>query len=223
MGGPMAGERDQLVAGLRARARLLAGSFDERAVWNLRSELLALDAYARANPKALDAAPRRALERALHLAGEAHALAAELKGFTGQKERSEAASILELGSIGALGIENILTADKITLPRIIMSSLSETLTFLATRQIVAGSREVLGGLYRHHAAVMYRELWTLATDHRNALTAKEVREIQAGIDGFFAQLEADGVPVEGQIVVLRQFHALLLILRVAELLEALGG
>ena len=70
---------------------------------------------------------------------------------------------------------------------------------------------------------MYRELWTLATDHRKALTAKDVREVQAGIDGFFAQLEAEGVSVDGQIVVLRQFYALLLVLRVAELLEALGG
>lgn len=219
----MAGEEDDLVAGLRAKARLLADSFDERAVWSLRSELLALDAYARANPKAFDAEARRALERALHLAGEAHALAAELKGFTGQKERSQVASLLDLGSIGVLSIENILTADKVTLPRIVMSSLSETLTFLATRQIVAGSLEVLGGLYRQHAAAMYRELWTLATDHRKSLTAKDVREIQAGIDGFFAQLEADGVAVEGQIVVLRQFYALLLVLRVAELLDALGG
>ena len=219
----MAGEEDDLVAGLRAKARLLADSFDERAVWSLRSELLALDAYARANPKAFDAEARRALERALHLAGEAHALAAELKGFTGQKERSQVASLLDLGSIGVLSIENILTADKVTLPRIVMSSLSETLTFLATRQIVAGSLEVLGGLYRQHAAAMYRELWILATDHRKSLTAKDVREIQAGIDGFFASLEADGVAVEGQIVVLRQFYALLLVLRVAELLDALGG
>ena len=219
----MAGETDYLVAGLRAKARLLVDSFDERSVWSLRSELLALDAYARANPKALDANARRALERALHLAGEAHALTAELKGFTGQKERSEAASLLDLGSVGALAMENLLTADKITLPRIVMSSLSETLMFLATRQIVAGSREVLGGVYRQHAAAMYRELWTLATDHRKALTAKDVREVQKGIDGFFARLDADGVTVEGQIVVLRQFYALLLVLRVAELLDALGG
>ena len=219
----MAGETDDLVAGLRAKARLLVDSFDERSVWSLQSELLALDAYARRNPKALDAGARRALERALHLAGEAHALAAELKGFTGQKERSEAASLLDLGSVGALAMENLLTADKITLPRIVMNSLSETLMFLATRQIVAGSREVLGGLYRQHAAAMYRELWTLATDHRKALTAKDVREVQVGIDGFFARLDADGVTVEGQIVVLRQFYALLLVLRVAELLDALGG
>src|SRR2546427_1833107 len=188
----MAGEEDDLVAGLRAKARLLADSFDERAVWSLRSELLALDAYARANPKAFDAEARRALERALHLAGEAHALAAELKGFTGQKERSQVASLLDLGSIGVLSIENILTADKVTLPRIVMSSLSETLTFLATRQIVAGSLEVLGGLYPQHAAPMYRELWILATDHRKSLTAQDVREIQAGIDRFFASLQAGG-------------------------------
>jgi len=88
---------------------------------------------------------------------------------------------------------------------------------------VGGSAEVLRSVYRQNAASMYRELWVLATDHRKTLAAKDVREMQQGIDAFFRRLEGDGVPVEARIAVLRQFYALLLTLRVSELLEAIDG
>jgi len=190
-------------------------------VWTLRSELLALDAYLRVHPREASEKTRHALERALDLAGTAHAFTSELRGFQGQKEKSEKASWFDLSSIGVLAIENLLTADRITVPRILMSALSEALMYLASRQYVGGAEEVLRGLYRQNASSMYKELWTLATDYRKTLTAKDVKEIQAGIDGFFAQLEA--APLQARISVLRQFYALLLMLRAAELLEGLGG
>lgn len=217
----MAGERDVLVKSLRVRAQAIPERFDDGTVWTLRSELLALDAYLRVNPKAARARSREAIGRALELAATAHAFTSELRGFTGQKEKSEKASWFDLSSIGILAIENLLTADRITLPRILMSSLSEALMYLASRQYVGGAADVLQGLYRQHASTMYRELWTLATDYRKSLTAKDVKEIQTGVDRFFAQLEA--AQLEARIAVLRQFYALLLMLRTAELLEALGG
>ena len=219
----MAGERDAFAKGIRAKAHVLTARFDEATVWALRSEFLALDAYLRGSPKAETPKVRHALDRAADLAGAAHAFTSELHGFLGQKEKSERASWFDLGSVGVLALENVLTADKITLPRIVMSALSEGLMFVASRQYVAGSRQVLEGLYRQHAAAMYRELWALATDHRKALAAKDVREVQAAIDGFFAKLGADGVTAEARIAVLRQFYALLVLVRTAELLEALGG
>ena len=93
--------------------------------------------------------------------------------------------------------------------------------YLASRQYVAGADEVLRGLYRQHASSMYRELWALATDYRKTMSAYEVRELQQGIDDFFARLEA--APLQARTSVLRQFYALLLMLRASELLEALGG
>jgi len=217
----MAGERDLLVKGLRAKAASIPDRFDDATVWGLRSELLAIDAYLRVHPRAAPAQARRALDRALDLAGTAHEFTSEIRGFLGQKAKSEKASLFDLSSIGVLAVENVLTADKITLPRILMSALSEALMFLASRQYVSGAGDVLEGLCRQHAAAMYRELWTLATDYRKELTAKDVKEIQAAVDGFFGRLEAANVEV--RIAILRQFYALLLMLRTSELLEALGG
>ena len=220
----MAGGREALVDGVRAKARLLGNRFDDEAVWALRSELLALHAYLRVHPRAAPSEKARAsLDRTLDLAESAHGFSAELHGFLGQKGRSESASLYDLGSVGVLAIENILTADKVTLPRLLMSALSEGLMYLASRQYVAGSREVLEGLYRQHAATMYRELWALATDYRKSLREKDVREIQAAIDGFFGRLQGANVPPEARIAVLRQFYALLLTLRTSELLDAIGG
>jgi hypothetical protein len=102
-----------------------------------------------------------------------------------------------------------------------MSSLSEALMFLASRQYVGGAEDVLRGLYRQHASSMYRELWLLATDYRKTLSAYDVKEFQSAIDAFFALLEA--APVPARIAVLRQFYALLVMIRAAELLEQLRG
>ena len=216
-------ERDVLVKGLRAKAAAIPDRFTEASVLALRSDLLALDAYLRMHPKAATEKARHALDRALDLAATSHALMSELHGFLGQKDRSERASLFDLSSIGILALENVITADKITLPRILMSALSEALMYLASRQYVSGSREVLEGLYRQHAARMYQELWTLATDYRKTLRAEEVAEIQTAIDAFFARLGAADVAPEARIAILRQFYALLLMLRVSELFEALGG
>ncbi len=216
----MAGERDDFAKGLRAKARALVASFDPAALAGLRSELLALDAYLRTNPKAA-AKARDALDRTLSLAEAANAFAAELGGFLSQKSHSELASLFDLGAIGVLGVENVLTADKPSLIRILMSSLSEGLMYLASRQYVAGSRDVLAALYREHAATMHRELWALATDHRKGMAAKDVREVQAALDGFFVRLEAPEVPPEVRVRILKEFFALVLLLRVGELLDAL--
>lgn len=218
----MAGDLTAFGRGLRLHARAAGEGLEETAVWALRSDLLALDAYLRANPKASSAKVRRALDRAMELAATTHEFAAELRGFQSQKEHSEKASMFDLGAVGVLAVENVLTADKPNLARIVMSALSEALMYLASRQYVGGSAEVLRSLYRRNAASMHRDLWTLATDYRRGLSEKEIRGIQEEIDAFFRRLETDGVPVEARIAVLRQFYALLLTLRVSELLDALG-
>lgn len=217
----MAGERDVLLKGLRVRVKQIPERFDESTTWSVRSELFAIDAYLRVHPKVASEKARQALDRSLSVASRAHEFTVELRGFAKQKDRTEAASLLDLGSIGLLGFENILGADRVTLPSVVMSSLSEALTFLATRQLVAGSGEVLDALYRTHAAGLYEELWILATDHRKGLSANDVKEIQSGVDAFFGKL--DLAPVQARIAVVHQFYALLLMLRTADLLEAFGG
>jgi len=217
----MAGERDLLVKGLRAKARGIPDRFDDATVMALRSELLAIDAYLRVHPREASERARRALDRALSLAGAAHQFTSELRGFLGQREKSEKASWFDLSSIGILGVENILTADRVTVPRILMSSLSEALMYLASRQYVGGADEVLRGLYRQHASSMYQDLWALATDFRKTLSVYDVKELQSGIDGFFERLEA--APLQARIAVVGQFYALLLMLRIADLLVALGA
>lgn len=219
----MAADKDLLVQGLRTSARALADRFDAETLGHVQRELSALDAYVRTNPKAMKAKAHRTLDRAVELAATAHAFASDLRGLQGQKEKSETASLFGLGSVGVLAIENVLTAEKVTVPRLLMSFLSEALMYFASRQYVAGSREVLAALYRQHAALLNRELWAIAADHRGKMTAKEVREVREIVDGFFSRLEAVDVSPEGRIAVLRMFYDFLLAIRLGELLETLGG
>jgi len=119
--------------------------------------------------------------------------------------------------------ENILTADKITPMRLLMSGLSEGLMFLASRQYVAGSGAVLAATYETHAVAVQDALWSLAADFRGAEDLPAIREARAGIDALFAKLDDPALPVAAKVAILYQLDALVALVRCARLLEELGA
>ena len=218
-----AGDLTVLGEGIQVQARAITDRYDETTLAALRSHLLGLEAFLRSNPKVGTAEAREELAHALRLVDAAYAFASELQGFLAQKQHTELASLFDLGSIGVLGIENVLTAEKPSLVRVLMAALAEGLVFAASRQYVAGARDLLAVVYRTHAAAMHRELWALATDRRKGMTANDVKEVQANIGVFFRKLEANDVPPETRVRILKEFFVLVLVIRVADLLEALGS
>jgi hypothetical protein len=191
---------------------------DDDATFRLRSELSTMRAVlAPGKDKDLLAS----MERALEAVGHFHAFASEVKGFVVSRDFSGKASLYDIGSIGVLAIENILTAERVSLFRLMMSGLSEGLAFLASRQYIYGSSAVLEALYRTHSATMYEELWSLATELRGPLDEATAREVQAGIDSFFKGLSAPGVKVDDRVAALYQLYGILVMLRCADLLQRL--
>ncbi|OGS51063.1 MAG: hypothetical protein A3K65_02490 [Euryarchaeota archaeon RBG_16_68_12] len=191
---------------------------DDGATFRLRSELSAMRAVvAGGKDKDLLAS----VDRALEAVGRFHAFASEVKGFVLSRDFSAKASLYDIGSIGILAVENILTADRVSLFRLLMSGLSEGLAFLASRQYIYGSTAVLESLYRTHSATMYEELWSLATEFRGPLDEAAAREIQAGIDSFFKGLSSPGVKVDDRVAALYQLYGILVLLRCGDLLQRL--
>ncbi len=191
---------------------------DDAATFRLRSELSAIRAVV-GDGKDRDLAA--SLDRALEAVGHFHTFASEIKGFVISRDYSEKASLYEVGSIGVLAIENILTADEVSLLRLMMSGLSEGLAYLSSRQYVHGSSAVLESIYRNHSATMYEELWSMATEFRGPLDEAAAREVQAGIDSFFAGLGSPGVKVDQRVAALYQLYGILVLIRCADLLQRL--
>ncbi len=207
---------------LRAAIREALPTMDDAAITRLRGELHVVGTLARRQRggDALAAKVATALESAAAL----QTLGSEVRAFSASKRHSEVASYFDLASVGILGIENVLTAEKRSLFRLLMSGLSEASMFAASRQYVAGSTEVLAGIYRSHRVALYDDLWDLALELRAPSPSEAVAdEVRAGIDGFLEKLDAPGVPVEAKVGWLYQVRILVVLLRCVSLLDALTG
>jgi hypothetical protein len=152
-----------------------------------------------------------------------HAFASEVKGFVVSRDLSQKASLFDIGSIGILAVENVLTAERKSLFRIMMSGLSGGLAFAASRQYIYGATAVLDGLYRTNSAALYDDLWALAVEFRGPMDEKAAREVQAGLDGFFQKIAAPGVPVDVRVAAVYQMYEVLVLVRGSDLVRRLRG
>ncbi len=192
---------------------------DDEATFRLRSELSTVRAILSTGKP--DQELLEAVDRTLTAVGRLHSFANEVKGFVVSKDFSEKASLFDIGSIGILAVENVLTAERVSLFRLLMSGLSEGLAFLASRQYIYGSAAVLESLYRTHSATLYDDLWALAAEFRGPLDEKAAREVQGGLDEFFRKLSAPGVSVDSRVAALYQMYGILVLVRCADLLQRL--
>lgn len=206
---------------LRAVLREALPTMDDAAVTRLRGELHVVGALARKGRggEPVAAAVRAALESTAAL----QSLGSEVRAFSASKSHANVASYFDLASVGILALENILTAERPSLFRLLMSGLSEASMFAASRQYVAGSNEVLVGIYRTHRVALYDDLWDLALELRGPPPSGAVAdEVRSGIDGFLGKLDDPAVPVETKVAWLYQVRILVVLLRCVAVLDALS-
>lgn len=214
------GDAKALLEGYRGALREMMSRFDEPSLLKLRAELQVASRWLDGRK---DTARAKSAAAALNTVSRLYQFTVEVRGFASSRQTAEAASLFDIGAIGVLAIENILTADKVTPMRLLMSGLSESLTFLASRQYVKGSNAVLDATYRSHSIVIQDELWSLSADFRDADDLEAIRGARAAIDSLFASLDAPEVPVGGKIAVLYQLYALVALVRCALFLSDLQG
>jgi hypothetical protein len=209
------GESAPLATALRGALRDAFTRFDEPALLRLRGELQII---ARWSAERKDEDRAAAADRALQAVSRLYGFVVEVHGFRESRQAAEAASLFDLGSIGILAVENLLT-EKVTPMRLLMSGLAEGLMFMASRQYVRGSQSVLEATYRSHVLAIQDELWGLAMEFRDRDDVEALREARAKIDEVFRQLDDPGVPVATRVVVLEVLFAVVVIVRGARLLE----
>ena len=214
------GDAKALRDAYRAALQDVVTRFDEASLRALRGEIQVVRRWLEARG---DDGKARTAREALDALTRLHRFSSEIRGFSASRAYSEKASLFDLGAVGTLAVENVLTADKITPMRLLMSGLSEGLMFLASRQYVAGSGAVLAATYETHAVAVQDALWSLAADFRGAEDLPAIREARAGIDALFAKLDDPALPVAAKVAILYQLDALVALVRCARLLEELGA
>ena len=207
-----------MAGGYREVLRRTLSQMDEPALRELRGELQVIERWL-ADRKDEKRGPTA--RGALRSVSRYLEFSLDVRGFTRSRQAAETASLFDLASVGVLAVENVLSAEKRTPMRILMSGLAEGLMFLASRQYVRGGDAILETTYRAHALELQDELWALAMEFREREGLEAIRRARASIDAVFQKLEDPSVPPATKVGVLQLLYGLAVIIRCVRLLEQL--
>jgi len=212
------GDSKSLVDGYQAALREGLSKLDGPSMVRLRGELQVVSRWLEVHdsPEA-----KKVADAAVDAVSRYYQFGLEIGGFSRSTQSAQAASLFDLASVGVLALENVLTAEKRTLMRFLMSGLSEGLMFLGSRQYVSGNEAVLEAAYHTHALAVQDALWSLAMDFRNTEDLGSIREARAAIDALFAKFDDPGILLATKLVLVHQLYGLVAIIRCAKLVEAL--
>jgi hypothetical protein len=114
-----------------------------------------------------------AARQALEVAREFHTYLSELEAKYSARDYSELASLLDIGAVGAVAVENLIEAGESLTQRILLGGLSEMLMVAASRQYVkAWSREIQPV---HMKAIWFLRaaLWRVSVEGRPDMRAED--------------------------------------------------
>ena len=150
----------------------------------------------------------RALSHALEAAGEFYLYLSELQSKTTAREFSELASLLDMGAVGLVAVENLVTEGENFWEKVLLGGLGESLMVLASRQYIKAWAQETELVHRRAAWYLFGALWELSVECQPDLAAEQR---QALIQALLApSLEAE-TPVLAKIALLgRLFQVLLL-------------
>jgi hypothetical protein len=178
------------------------------------ADLLALQTLllvAEAEPERRDAA-----RRALDVVGEFYTYLGEIEAKVSAREYSELASLLDIGAVGVVALENLNEAGEALQQRMLLGALGEFLMVLASRQYVkAWGREMTPV---HMRAVWYLrgELWRLSVEGQPDMPVQERAEL---VDGLLAPGLEDDTSGEIRWVMLGRLFQILLVIHLAQTLS----
>ena len=160
------------------------------------------------------------VEHALEVASRFHSYLAELQAKLTAKQYSELASMLDIGAVGLVVLENIITADEGDYWQgLIMGGFAEGLMVAASRQYVKAWQAETRLVYAEAAWYLTQALWHTS---REMVPDLDAGQRWQAIQGLLAPAyEADVPPMDKALLLGRVFQ-FLLITRLAPLLSSSG-
>lgn len=118
----------------------------------------------------------------------------ELTATMSAHEFSKVATMLDIGAVGGVAIQNLLESDLEPAElwrRLLAGGISESLMVLASRQYVKGAKAGMMGVCRATAWALYGEFWQLSTQLQPELDLATRRQL---IDNLLSAIHDDAVP-----------------------------
>lgn len=171
------------------------------ALWNLRADLLA-----RADRLPPDG--REEADWTLEIAREFNSYLAELRSKMTAREYSQLASRLDMGSVGMLAVQDLVTERERLLESLFLGGLSEGLMVLATFQYIKAWEAEAALVHNQAVWWLFEGLWWLSREFRPEMTAGERRKL---IDALLAPARSEETdPVVKMALLVRLFQVLLI-------------
>jgi hypothetical protein len=150
----------------------------------------------------------RALSHALETAGEFYLYLSELQSKTTAREFSELASLLDMGAVGLVALESLMTEGEKLWEKVLVGGLGESLMVLASRQYIKAWAQETELVHRRAAWYLFGALWRLSMECQPDLAAEQRQALIQAL--LVPSLEAE-TPVPAKIALLgRLFQVLLL-------------
>ena len=178
------------------------------------ADLLALQTLllvAEAEPERRDAA-----RRALDVVGEFYTYLGEIEAKVSAREYSELASLLDIGAVGAVALENLTEAGEALQQRMLLGALGEFLMVLASRQYVKAWNREITPVHMRAVWFLRGDLWRLSIEGQPDMPVQERAEL---VDGLLAPALEDNTSDEARWVLLGRLFQVLLVIRLAQTLS----
>ena len=123
-----------------------------------------------------------------------YAFVNELSASMSAHEYSKLATLLDIGAVGGVAIQNLIDGDMKPgelWKRLLVGGIGESLMVLASRQYVKGAKAGMMGVCRATAWELYGELWQLSAQLQPELDPAARREL---IDSLLSAIHNDAVP-----------------------------
>jgi hypothetical protein len=157
-----------------------------------------------------------AADRALEVAGHFYAYLSELQSKISSRDYSELASRLDIGAVGAVALENVLSAEQESFwRRLALGAVAEGLMVAASRQYVKGWEIETSLVHSHAAWYLAEALWKASAEMQPDLEPE--RRWQA-IQTLLALAYDPEIPAPDKAVLLGRIFQMLLITYLARLL-----
>lgn len=167
-------------------------------LWALRGTLLAC---AQDQPET---------QLAHEVAREFYLYLSELQSKMNARQYNELASLLDIGAVGFLALQDIILEEKDLWKNLLLGGIGEGLMVLASRQYVKAWEQELKSLHRRAAWTLYGVLWQMSCQHQPDVATSERLAL---IEATLSPALDDDTPFESRmLLLLRLFQTLLLLL-----------
>lgn len=184
-------------------------------VWKLRGNVNMLKNHILQNHDKSDKIILDNIESLLDVSNELYNFYTNIKGSVTSADFTKMARLFNTGGDSVLAIEEIMTAEDVNIPEIVMSGLSMILTYVGNTAFVTSALESCETLVSANSIVVYDKLWALVHSYRSDPTPQELRKINDTMNSFFSLFPNRDIPLTERVMLITRLYQLLCMVYIA--------